>query len=279
MPTPDQRSVSALVLTHNAPRALDRCLRAICGQTVPPDSIIIVDNASEPEVLSESLPEGLPPTRIVRSEVNTGPAGGWARAFREFLDDSGDLAWVMDDDAVADAVCLEFLKRRSAALGERSVMFPRWIQPDGSDPGWGAWCGFLISRQAIETVGVPMEEFFWWGEDTEYTQIRLPAAGYPRVRVEKAIVHHCPARHSSNTPTWKYYYEARNMTYLHLYVAKRVGRYPRSLSLLIGKALIREREDRARKLVALGRGLFDGVFKRLGVRFPVTGLAETVQSR
>jgi rhamnopyranosyl-N-acetylglucosaminyl-diphospho-decaprenol beta-1,3/1,4-galactofuranosyltransferase len=249
-------------------------LEAIGTQSLLPDSIVVIDNGSSPPVTDEMYPDGLPPVRLVRSDSNTGPAGGWAIGFRDFLNQKSDLAWVMDDDAVADSKCLAVLGKRALEMGDRTLIFPRWIQPDGSDPRWGAWCGFLISREIVEQVGVPREEFFWWAEDTEYTQIRLPRAGFPRKRAEMAIVHHLPARHGTAIPVWKYYYEARNSTYLHMYVLRRVGRYPWAIAGLIGQAVIKQHSGRVKRLVALARGLFDGVFKRLGIRFPVDGLYE-----
>ena len=79
------RRIMAVVLTHNAPDSLDRCLRAIAGQTLTPDSVLVVDNASRPPVsLDESMNSKLP-IGVVRSEVNTGPAGGYAQALAKFL--------------------------------------------------------------------------------------------------------------------------------------------------------------------------------------------------
>jgi len=278
-PSPDQRRIVALVLSHNAPVALARCLVAIAAQTTPPDAILVVDNASTPPVSADDLPGDLPPLRIVRSDVNTGPAGGWARAFQEFLEGGDGLAWVMDDDAIPEPECLAALNAEAQSLGERTLLFPLWVQPDGSIPRWGAWCGFLIAREVIEAVGLPREELFWWAEDTEYTHIRLPRAGYERRQVAAAVVHHRPARHSDAVPTWKYYYEARNMTYLHLHIRRKLGRYPRNIVQLIGRAIIRDPEGKGRKLAAIGRGLFDGVWGRLGVRFPVEPMQESSASR
>jgi rhamnopyranosyl-N-acetylglucosaminyl-diphospho-decaprenol beta-1,3/1,4-galactofuranosyltransferase len=223
MPTPDGRQIAALVLTHNAPAALERCIRAISEQSEPPDSVLVVDNSSNPPVTRSQLSGCLPPVRIVRSDLNTGPAGGWALALREFLGGEEDLAWLMDDDNVPDRACLEELAKVSVKMGDRTFLFPLWIQPDGSCPDSGAWCGFLISRTAVEDVGLPREDFFWFEEDAEYTRIRLPRAGYPSRRVGKAVVHHLPARHHQAIPVWKYYYEARNLTYLHMYITRRVG--------------------------------------------------------
>ncbi|HXW33841.1 MAG TPA: hypothetical protein VEJ87_04625, partial [Acidimicrobiales bacterium] len=67
-----------------------------------------------------------------------------------------------------------------------------------------------------------------------------------------------------------------NMLYLHLHVMHKVGRYPRNVSKLLGRALFREKSGRIRRLAAIARGLFDGAFSRLGLRYPVSPLQERV---
>ena len=76
------RRIVALVLTHNAPQSLSRCLTAIGAQAELPDEILVVDNASQPPVDVSLLASSDRSLRVIRSEVNGGPAGGWARAER-----------------------------------------------------------------------------------------------------------------------------------------------------------------------------------------------------
>ncbi len=73
---------------------------------------------------------------------------------------------------------------------------------------------------------------------------------------------------------WKYYYEARNMLYVHLHVKHRLGRYPRSVSKLIARAMLRERDDRFRRFGVMAQGLWDGARGNLGIRFPVEPMQE-----
>ena len=86
-----------------------------------------------------------------------------------------------------------------------------------------------------------MEDLFWWAEDTEYLQWRIPEAGYPRQVVDGALVEHDAIRQGDGVPLWKYYYEARNMLYVNLHLKHRVGHYPRNLSKLVARAVLREK--------------------------------------
>lgn len=267
------RRVAALVLSHNAPESLARCLGAIAKQTSKPEVVVVVDNASEPPIDASALSPAGAPVRVLRSDVNGGPAGGWAVALREFLQTECTLAWVMDDDIVPEPGCLAALVE-AASEGPLSLLVPLSIQPDGSVGRYGSWCGILIAREIVDAVGLPMEELFWWAEDTEYCHWRIPQAGFPHRVVDGAVVHHHAIRQGGDVPTWKYYYEARNMLYYHLHVMHRKGRYPRNFSKLLGRALFQQKQQRAACFAAIGRGLFDGATGRLGIRFPVSPLQE-----
>jgi rhamnopyranosyl-N-acetylglucosaminyl-diphospho-decaprenol beta-1,3/1,4-galactofuranosyltransferase len=267
----EERRTVALVLTHNAPLSLNRCLGAIAAQTEPPDAILVVDNASRPPVTPSGLDVAL---QVIRSEVNSGPAGGWANALRHFLDSGFTHAWLMDDDIVPEPSCLATLWRAASDAPASAFVFPVSIQPDGSVGRWGSWCGFLMSREIVEAVGLPMEPLFWWVEDTEYCEWRIPQAGFPRHIVEEAVVHHDAIRQGGDIPTWKYYYESRNSLYYHLYIKRKVGRYPMKIASLVMRALVRQRTGRIKCLGAICRGIYDGAFGRLGIRYEVSSLQE-----
>jgi len=261
------QEVLAVVLTHNAPQSLSRCISGIVGQTSPPRAILVVDSASDVPVRAVDLPAGSIPVEVVRSDENVGPAGGHAIGLAEFLKTRSNRAWVMDDDIVPEPDCLAALLVDGEMMGSSTFAFPVSIQPDGTVGRWGTWCGFLIAREIVEKVGLPMSELFWWAEDTEYCQWRVPQAGFHRHIIEEARVRHDAIRQNAQVPVWKYYYESRNSLYLHFHVMHRIGRFPRSSVRLLGRAIVRERGNRMRCLGAMARGYFDGAFSRLGKRF------------
>jgi rhamnopyranosyl-N-acetylglucosaminyl-diphospho-decaprenol beta-1,3/1,4-galactofuranosyltransferase len=269
-----ERRIVALVLTHNAPQSLGRCLAAIDAQTEVPDEVLVVDNASQPPVVASLLPRSGRSWQVIRSEVNGGPAGGWAIALRQFLANDFTHAWLMDDDIVPDPKCLATLWAAVSQDPTSAFASPISIQPDGSVGRWGTWCGFLISREIVETVGLPMEALFWWAEDTEYCEWRIPEAGFPRHIIDEAVVHHDAIRQGGDIPTWKYYYESRNMLYYHLHIKHRVGRYPKKITALVLRAVLRQRKDRIGCIGAVCKGIYDGAFGRLGIRYEVSSLRE-----
>jgi GT2 family glycosyltransferase len=263
-------SVLAIVLTHDAPAALDRCLAAIDAQTRPPERVLVVDNASVEAARAGS--RGVV-VDVRRSEQNTGPAGGHALGLEVFLHSGADLAWVMDDDCIPDPDCLDRLLTRHAAAPVDVPVFPYWIDArTGQGTFKPAWCGFVVSRRRVAEFGLPRTDFVWWAEDTEYLQWRVHVAGLEPEYALDAIVVHDRVRGTATKPVWKVYYEVRNTVYFRLYVQRKPFRrfkwLSRSLLKLMGQILLRE-DRKGAKLAAYGRGVLDGLTGRLGVRVPL----------
>ena len=109
----DQRSVAAVIVTHDRPVLLKRCLEALSRQTRLPDSIFVIDNASrEPAVVR------FPNAQIIRLERNLGAAAGYAAGIRAARAAGFSHLWMMDDDsAPADASCLAGLLATETACG------------------------------------------------------------------------------------------------------------------------------------------------------------------
>ena len=65
----------ALVLTHNAPDSLDRCLRAIStpDHPAPGGPGPRQRRAARPSATEDTAPDSLPNVQLVRSDVNGGP--------------------------------------------------------------------------------------------------------------------------------------------------------------------------------------------------------------
>ena len=271
--------VAAVILTCNARASLQRLLGALEHQTVPLAAILITDNASAEPV--DDLVEAIPNASVTRLPENLGPAGGYAHALSEFLRSSHQWAWIMDDDCLPTP---DALQRQLEIAGDDHVVLARvrWSGTTETATGHG-WLGALVPRVAIERVGVPNAQLFWWTEDTEYLQWRLPQAGFQLVWTEPPVMVVSRGRADASKPAWKYYYETRNQIFHRLYVQRptrqqvrdravprhltlriRAGRAVRSTAKLTVRAGWRERSDRTRKLAMVARGAVDGLRGRLG---------------
>lgn len=269
-PAPD---VLAIVLTYSSAPSVVACVTALLAQTVPPAAILVVDNAGRPPAAGALAAAGVVDERIevLRSPVNGGPAGGHAIGLERFLASGRWAAWVMDDDCIPEEMCLEALlvdARSASSDGHGVFVFPSWVRPDGVVTTHPAWCGFLVSADVVDAVGLPLRELVWWAEDTEYLLWRIPGAGYERRIAPGAVVKHTRVRAKPHRPGWKYYYEARNTVHLRLRRRRRPGKIPRILVKLLGMIVVRE-HARGTKLLMLCRGIVDGLRGRLGLTVPL----------
>jgi rhamnopyranosyl-N-acetylglucosaminyl-diphospho-decaprenol beta-1,3/1,4-galactofuranosyltransferase len=275
-PKPATRSsdlVLATVLTHNDPEALAGCLAAIARQTRRPDAVLVIDNGSSP--LARAAVDRLAGescATVLRLSANLGPAGGHAAGLRAFLAGPCDVAWVMDDDCVPEPDCLRAILSAREAQDRDRVLFPAQTDEVDVERNWPGWFAVLVPRAVVDRVGVPREEFFWWAEDTEYLQWRIPRAGFPLQWVAGARVQHRRRQATGPKPAWKVYYEARNSVYYRLRVQRpfqrplriqKVSRLTRALSRTLW-SLITESHDRRNRLRMFARGIFDGLRGRLG---------------
>jgi rhamnopyranosyl-N-acetylglucosaminyl-diphospho-decaprenol beta-1,3/1,4-galactofuranosyltransferase len=273
--------VMAVVLTCDARSALEECLGAIRAQTRAVDEILVVDNASTDSI--DDVVTATPNATLLRLPENRGPAGGYAEGLTAFLASGAALAWVIDDDCVP---ARDALAAQLAVAPRAPVVLARMIDHDSHEiANTQGWCGVLLARDVVETVGVPNAALFWWTEDTEYLQWRIPRAGFRVERCADAAVRVRRSRLDGAKPAWKYYYEARNQVYYRLVTQRpatrpvprwltrrvRYGRAARSVGKLAVRALLREHTTRGRKFVMVCRGTVDGVRGRLGPTVPVDG--------
>jgi hypothetical protein len=268
--------VTAVVLTYDAPDALAACLAALTAQTEPPASVLVVDNASEPPAV---VPDG-GCAEVLRLRENLGPAGGYAAGLRAFLASGAGHVWLVDDDSTPRPDALAAQRRAAAAADRPTAFLARLVDRDtGEVADTHGWCGVLLPREIVAAVGVPMEDLFWWSEDTEYLQWRIPRAGFGLERCPDAVVEVGRRRANAAKPAWKYYYETRNQVYFRLHIQRqpddgppahhltrrvRWWRAGRAVLRLAARAVLREPDGRVAKLRMVARGARDGAGGRLG---------------
>ena len=211
--------VCALVVTRNRRALLAECLQALAGQTHPVSGVIAFDNASSDgtgDWLATADVMQSPRWRSVRSEINTGGAGGYAEVLALGCQTDADWLWLMDDDAEprldalarllasppADdgatvALCTAVAHRDGSIDPLHRCRLRQFITPLGAEaysPGTYArvdcasFVGLLIRRDAARAVGPPRREFFLGYDDAEYS-LRLAALGDVRLVPESVITH------------------------------------------------------------------------------------------
>lgn len=263
----DECRVLAIIVAYNSPQALERCLRSLDAQTRRVDGVLVVHNSEPVPADTSGIDVDITKqTRVLVAGSNMGPAGGFALGLATFMEE-GDYthAWLMDDDCYPDPTALQIVLDAAAGVRPGAVVFPSAVyEATGVAMNYPGWSGVLIDRLAVRLAGLPRAEMFWWAEDTEYLQFRLPHKGVIVVRAPEARVLYDLIRRVGGRPAWKYYYEVRNMVWFRLAVQRgsEAWKLPRTVFGLLGSALVSE--GRGEKLSMYGKGLAHGLMGRLG---------------
>lgn len=205
-------SVAVAAVTFDRPGELAVLLDAINKQSMPVDTICLVDSGTTP---SRELASSHPKVDYVRSEANLGGAGGFALAILKAVASGAEWVWIMDDDAEpGDPACLETLVREAEARGLDAVV-PLVVAPGHPDklsfffridgkvthdraevekagflPDVGHFFnGALIRSNVFFKVGVPDIRLFIRGDEVDF-MIRLRKAGIRFGTVATAWITH-----------------------------------------------------------------------------------------
>ena len=142
------------------------------------------------------------------------------------IDRGADLVWLMDDDGLPDLDCLERLLEETDNLDfwgplvvdeadPGRLVFPirlpgstrvvhavddvrRAAKADRIDGIVIPFNGVLVTKELVDRIGLPREEFFIWGDDHEY-RLRAEEAGARVATVVTATVRH-PSVGNLGTP-------------------------------------------------------------------------------
>jgi rhamnopyranosyl-N-acetylglucosaminyl-diphospho-decaprenol beta-1,3/1,4-galactofuranosyltransferase len=219
--------VCAVVVTYNRKDLVVGCIDALLAQSQPVARLLIVDNASTDgtgELLAERYGHD-PRVEHIRLSENGGGAAGFHEGFKRALTFQPDWIWAMDDDGLPDRECLERLLRAGPSAGEfrgplvlareqmddptnDELAFPSGLEtPEGVVPlrtrgdiaaraeagvltGYASvFNGVLISRSAVERIGLPNRNFFIWGDEFDYIY-RAKGQGIATTTVLDAIYWH-----------------------------------------------------------------------------------------
>jgi glycosyltransferase involved in cell wall biosynthesis len=272
--------IVAVVVTYNRKELLQEALAAIRAQTRPPDSVVVVDNQSTDgtaEVMAKLAEPGY--LYYERLESNLGGAGGFNRGMRRAYELGADWLWCMDDDCVAEPTALERLldplgsseiRERTGYLASRVLWVDRspclmnlpvahwfWIQPFDDQPQLTRIVGsslvsMLVSRTALERVGLPVKEFFVWFDDAEFSR-RISSAMPAYLVRDSVVLHKTPTnlapldfRHLDAKSLWKFRLGVRNECAFH----RRTGGWRNAL-VFCARMMIRLRRARVRPRLAV----------------------------
>lgn len=286
-----------VVVTYNRLELLKLNISALEKQTYKLSKIYIVNNCST-DGTDRYLAEynNNPLFEIITLDKNIGGAGGFATGIKKAVLDHCQWVWVMDDDTIPDEHALTRLMAATKLKQQTGFVCSKVIWTDGkphamnkanpieqseesfnsySTPDIPAFLiesatfvSTLINADAILKVGLPIKEFFIWADDIEYTQ-RISQNGFCGFYVDNSIVlHHTAENYAPMIDTapisvaWKFYYQARNLTYIKSRRKNRLSLFLSTINMYRSyMRLIRKRPRNERQILKRNiiKGCIDGL--------------------
>lgn len=189
--------VVAVVVTYNRKALLKECVNALLKQTYPLDHIIIIDNHSTDgtgDYIQSYLKSGLIDYEYM--EQNIGGAGGFNQGIKEAAKYTSEYIWLMDDDTIPTSDALKKMMDAADKVGfEFGFLASNVLWKDGTPclmnipkvhEDWiyqtqylesnlvrlesASFVSLLVSKKAVKECGLPIKDFFIWGDDVEYTK-------------------------------------------------------------------------------------------------------------
>jgi len=247
----DEPLVISIVLSWNNFIDTDECLASLVGQTLKNHRIVVVDNGSVDDSLERLEGRWKDAARFIRAGENLGIARGYNAGIRDALSSGADYVGLFNNDVTVQPDLLEKLLGPFEQDPNTAVTSPVVVYYDRPGLVWFArarynrwfgltWypgrdkpldlitpesgvslssdylplCSALISRKALERIGLMDEEFFLSHEDVEWC-LRARKQGLERRVVPSAICRHkvgvSRGRRGSNVPTpASAFHQARN---------------------------------------------------------------------
>lgn len=244
--------IVATVVTYNRKELLAECINALLNSEMPCD-ILIVDNFST-DGTEESIKPFLANKRVnyVNTGANLGGAGGFNFAINYASQLNYEYFWLMDDDTIVHSDTLVKLMTTAKKLDNKfgflcsfanftdgtackmniPTLSKRWFEMNGKISGVlrvekATFVAFLVRKEAVKKVGLPIKDFFIWADDSEYSY-RLTQS-YPCYLVsDSQVTHKMKQNADANFNTFlsedssrveRYFYSFRN----RYFIAKEQG--------------------------------------------------------
>ncbi len=213
--------VAVIVPTWNGLDDLLPCLESFSQVAYSNYELVVVDNGSEDETVS-TVRERFPWVTSLVNETNLGYAGGANAGMRHALAHGADYVFLLNNDTKMTVSVLDELvnvmraDRRIAIAGAKNLLMENpaytwgkygvvtWgpllvrivghleldrAEPSPIDVEWVLGNACMMSRQALEHVGLFDEAFFQVNEDVDWA-MRARQLGYRIVYVDTAHIYH-----------------------------------------------------------------------------------------
>ena len=287
--------IIAVVVTYNRKELLYECLQALHRQDAGMYTleILVVDNAST-DGTGDMLKTCFSDVHVLSMTKNIGGAGGFCAGMKEAVAMGCDRVWIMDDDTIPSDSAL------SALMCEDKRLFGKRYGFLSSTVNWsdGSLCkmniqtmdrknrsqvksatfvSLLIPKWTVLEAGLPIADYFIWGDDKEYT-MRL-SDRWPCYYVRDSIVIHKTKNNEGSNISVdsiervdRYFFAYRN----DLYTARRRGLgnvlvYLAGFGLNALRVMLYGTPGRSKRLSIMFKGFVAGIHFHPEIEFITRG--------
>lgn len=208
-----QKKVAIIVVTYNRLKLLKEEIEALRAQTYTDSQIVVINNGSTDDTLSWLQQQQ---DIITITQDNVGGAGGFFTGMKYAAENNYEYCWVMDDDVICEANALEELVEGFKNVPNAGFVCSKVVGSDGcsmnvpildvreGNHGYSEWyneskydllrvkkatfVSVLFPTKIIKEVGLPLREYFIWGDDWEYTQ-RISSKHVSYMSLKSTVVH------------------------------------------------------------------------------------------
>lgn len=241
--------VTVVVVTFNRLVLLKECIAALHMQSIPVHDIVVINNGS-----TDGTTQWLQDQSNIQSYTmpNRGGSWGFYEGIKKAYATNCDWIWIMDDDSIPSPDALEKLLdavKLTRETGDEFGFFgSKVVWTDGSPHklniqleqkkfsgnkdlqfyklkhiipvAYNSFVSFLIKKEVVQKIGLPVKEFFIWNDDIEYS-MRVIKNGFKGALVDNSVVLHKTAHNyssdiysDSTANIWKHVYGIRNEFYI-----------------------------------------------------------------
>lgn len=222
--------VFIVILNKDGKECLPACLRSVFSLSYVNFEVVVVDNASRDGSIEDARRD-FSRAHFILNRENVGFAAGMNVGIRYALSKGAEYIWLLNNDTTVDRNSLSALIEAAEESGDallspviRDTSGNIWfsggtieylrmraihtdtVRPDGNDAvyetGYLSGCALLLSRKAVETVGIFDDGYFLYYEDVDYS-VRSAKRDFRLLVVPKASVIH--AERSGENPEKPYW--------------------------------------------------------------------------
>lgn len=209
-------NVAAVIVNWRQPQRTIEAAHALARQTVRPAVVVVVDNGSGDDSVNQ-LRAALPSALIVVRDTNGGFGTGCNDGIERAISMDVDYVWLINNDAMPEEHCLEYLLARANSDPEIGVVGACIREPKGtiadhagcvmspfsfncrytfseaeineSRYAWITAASMLLTSPALKKVGLFDMGYFMYWEDADLC-CRIRRAGFKLAIAEQALVEH-----------------------------------------------------------------------------------------